>query len=74
METLAYLHLALDDEAPIDASDSFTLNSLKLFDWFNPCPLATPTRIYGLSLLLVLSIVGLAGEALALVGPRRASS
>lgn len=65
METLAYLHLALDDEAPIDASDSFTLNSLKLFDWLKPCPLATPTRIYWLSLLLVLSIVGLAGEALA---------
>ncbi|HEY9671772.1 MAG TPA: peptidoglycan-binding protein [Waterburya sp.] len=65
METLAYLHLALDDEAPIDASDSFTLNSLKLFDWLKPCPFATQTRMYWLSLLLVLSIVGLAGEALA---------
>lgn len=65
METLAYLHLALDDEAPMDAFDSFTLNSLKLFDWLKPCQLATPTRIYWLSLLLVLSIVGLAGEALA---------
>ena len=65
METLAYIHLALDDEAPIDASDSFTVNSLKLLDWFKPCLLSTPTRMYWLSLLLVLSIGGLAGEALA---------
>ncbi len=65
METLAHLHLALDDEAPIDASDSFTLNSLKLFDWLNPCKLGTQTRIYWLSLLLILSILGVAGEALA---------
>jgi peptidoglycan hydrolase-like protein with peptidoglycan-binding domain len=65
METLAYLHLSLADEAPTDTADVFTLESLKLFEWFKQPKLAAHARIYFLSLVVILSILGMAGGALA---------
>ncbi|GAB4196895.1 MAG: hypothetical protein Fur006_44860 [Coleofasciculaceae cyanobacterium] len=65
METLAYLHLALTYEAATDAPDFDRLDSLKLFKWFKQEQLATQVRISLLSLVVILGIVGMAGEALA---------
>lgn len=65
METLAYLHIELADETPTDATDALSLESIKLFEWFKRQKLATHARIYLLSLVAILSILGVAGEALA---------
>lgn len=65
METLTYLHLALAYEATTDTTVVYSLDSLKLFEWFKKLHLATHTRIYLLSLVAILGILGMAGEALA---------
>lgn len=65
METLAYLHLALTYEAATDTPDIDRLDSLKRFEWFKQQQLATQARIALLSLVVILGIVGMAGEALA---------
>lgn len=65
METLAYLHLAIVHEAPPDSTDVLTLDSLKLFEWFKQEKLAIHPRLYWLSLVIILSLWGMAGEALA---------
>ncbi len=65
METLSYLHLALAYESAADATDVCTVNSLKLFEWFKRQKLVMHARIYLLSLVAILSILGMAGEALA---------
>ncbi len=65
METLAYLHLALAYEAPSNTTHIFSLESLKLFEWLKRQKLVMHARIYLLSLVAILSILGMAGEALA---------
>ncbi|MBW4545798.1 MAG: peptidoglycan-binding protein [Symplocastrum torsivum CPER-KK1] len=65
METIAYLHLALTHEEPTDITQNLTLENLKLLEWLKQQKLATHTRIYLLSLVVSLSILGIAGEALA---------
>lgn len=65
METLAYLHLTLAYEAVTDATEVYSLNSLKLFEWFKQQKLATHIRISLLSLVVILGILGMAGEAFA---------
>jgi peptidoglycan hydrolase-like protein with peptidoglycan-binding domain len=65
METLAYLHLVLAYEAPTDATDVFTRESLELFEWLKRQKLAMHARIYLLSLVILLGILGMAGSALA---------
>lgn len=65
METLAYLHLALTYESATDAPGIDRLESLSLFEWFKQQRLATQARISLLSLVVILGIVGMAGEALA---------
>lgn len=65
METLAYLHLTLAYEAVTDATEVYSLDSLKLFEWFKQQKLATHIRISLLSLVVILGILGMAGEAFA---------
>jgi len=65
METIAYLHLALTYEEPTDIAQNLTLENLKLLEWIKRQKLATQARIYLLSLVVILSILGIAGEALA---------
>jgi peptidoglycan hydrolase-like protein with peptidoglycan-binding domain len=65
METLAYLHLALAYEAPTGATDVYISDSLQLFEWLKRQKLAKYARIYLLSLVVILGILGMAGEALA---------
>jgi peptidoglycan hydrolase-like protein with peptidoglycan-binding domain len=65
METLAYLHLALACEAPPETTPTPSLESVKFFEWLKRQKLATHARIYLLSVVAVLSILGMAGEALA---------
>lgn len=65
METLAYLHLAIVHEAPADSTDVLTIDSLKLFEWFKQQKLVIHPRLYWLSLVVILSLWGMAGEALA---------
>lgn len=64
METLAYLHLAVAYEAPKDASNIYGLDS----EWLKPHKLTRHTRIYWLSLVAILGILGMAGEVLAQTG------
>jgi peptidoglycan hydrolase-like protein with peptidoglycan-binding domain len=65
MEAIAYLHLALTHEEPTDTAQNVTLENLKLLEWLKQQKLATHTRIYLLSLVVILSVLGMAGEALA---------
>jgi len=65
METIAYLHLALTHEEPTDITQNLTLENLKLLEWLKQQKLATHARIYLLSLIVSLSVLGIAGEALA---------
>lgn len=61
METLAYLDLTLAYQAPTPSTD----DSLKLGEWRKIPKLSTRSRIYLLSLVTILSIFGIAGQALA---------
>ncbi|HAG85695.1 MAG TPA: hypothetical protein DCL61_32300 [Cyanobacteria bacterium UBA12227] len=61
METLAYLDLVLASEA----SASATPESLNLAEWLKLLKRSTHARIYWLSFVTILSIFGMAGEALA---------
>jgi peptidoglycan hydrolase-like protein with peptidoglycan-binding domain len=65
METLSYLHLALAYESATDATDVYTVDSLKVFEWFKRQKLVMHARIYLLSLVVILGILGMAGEAFA---------
>jgi peptidoglycan hydrolase-like protein with peptidoglycan-binding domain len=65
METLAYFHLALAYEATTDPTELLLLDSLKLLEWWKRQKLVTQAQIYWLSLLVILGILGMAGEALA---------
>ncbi|NEQ24065.1 MAG: peptidoglycan-binding protein [Microcoleus sp. SIO2G3] len=65
METIAYLHLALNHEEPTDTAQNLTVENLKLLGWLKRQKLATHARIYLLSLVVILGILGMAGEALA---------
>jgi peptidoglycan hydrolase-like protein with peptidoglycan-binding domain len=65
METLTYFHLALAYEATTDVTELLILDSLKLLEWWKRQKLVMQGRIYWLSLLVILGILGMAGEALA---------
>lgn len=65
METLAYFHLALASEATTDATELLILDSLKLLEWWKRQKIVTQAQIYWLSLMVILGILGMAGEALA---------
>jgi peptidoglycan hydrolase-like protein with peptidoglycan-binding domain len=66
METLAYLHIALAYEAPIDATHNILFSeNLKFFEWLKRQKLANQVRLYLLSLIVILGLSGIAGEALA---------
>lgn len=66
MESLAYLHLALAYEAPTDtATNISSLENLKFFEWVKRQKLASQVRLYLLSLIVILGILGIAGETLA---------
>lgn len=70
METLAYLHLALANEAPASTDDeAFKTNgeSPKLFEKFTQQKLSISTAVHLLALTIVLSVVGMARQASALV-------
>jgi peptidoglycan hydrolase-like protein with peptidoglycan-binding domain len=65
MESIAYLHLALTHEEPTEIAQNLTLENVKLLEWLKRQKLATHARIYLLSLVVILSVLGMAGEALA---------
>lgn len=65
METLAYLHLALSAEELADTPTTLTESIQKLFHWLKEYKLVAYHRIYLLLLVAILSIVGMAEEALA---------
>jgi peptidoglycan hydrolase-like protein with peptidoglycan-binding domain len=65
METIAYLHLALTHEEPTDIAQNLTLENLKLLEWFERQKLVIHAQIYLLSLVVILSVLGIASEALA---------
>lgn len=65
METLTYFHLALAYEATTDVTELLILDSLKILEWWKRQKLVMQGRIYWLSLLVILGILGMAGEALA---------
>lgn len=66
MESLAYSHLALAYEAPIDTpSNILSIENLKFFEWVKRQTLASQIRLYLLSLIVILGILGIAGETLA---------
>jgi peptidoglycan hydrolase-like protein with peptidoglycan-binding domain len=65
METLTYFHLALAYEATTDATELLILDSLKLLEWWKRQKLVTQAQVYWFSLLVILGILGMAGEALA---------
>ncbi len=65
METLAYLHLALTEEELADTPALLTESNQKLFQWLKEYKLVTHHQIYLLLLVAILSIVGMAEEALA---------
>lgn len=65
METLTYFHLALAYEATTDVTELLIQDSLKILDWWKRQKLVMQGRIYWLSLLVILGILGMAGEALA---------
>jgi peptidoglycan hydrolase-like protein with peptidoglycan-binding domain len=65
METLAYLHLALAYEVPVDATEGYSLDNLRGFEWFREQRLDKHVRLYLLSLVVMASIWGMASEVLA---------
>ncbi|NEO76241.1 peptidoglycan-binding protein [Moorena sp. SIO4G3] len=65
METLAYLHLALSAEELADTPTALTESIEELFQWLKEYKLVAYHRIYLLLLVAILSIVGMAEEALA---------
>jgi peptidoglycan hydrolase-like protein with peptidoglycan-binding domain len=65
METLTYFHLALAYEATTDVTELLIQDSLKILEWWKRQKLATQGRMAWLSLLVILGILGMAGEALA---------
>ncbi|HEY9606715.1 MAG TPA: peptidoglycan-binding protein [Allocoleopsis sp.] len=66
MESLAYLHLAWAYEAPTDTDTNILyLENLKLFEWVKRQKLASQVRLYLLSLMVILGILGIASETLA---------
>ncbi|AOY82088.1 peptidoglycan-binding protein [Moorena producens JHB] len=65
METLAYLHLALSEEELADTPAVLKESIQKLFQWLKEYKLVAYHRIYLLLLIAILSIVGMAEEALA---------
>ncbi|WP_424101942.1 peptidoglycan-binding domain-containing protein [Moorena producens] len=65
METLAYLHLALSEEELAYTPAVLTESNQTLFQWLKEYKLVTHHRIYLLLLVAILSIVGMAEEALA---------
>ena len=69
METLAYLHLALANEASADTDYSPLIVTwdLKLFKRLERYKLSTRATIYLLSLSVAVSLLGMANQALALV-------
>ena len=69
METLAYLHLALANEASADTDYSPLIFSwdLKLFKRLERYKLSTRATIYLLSISVAVSLLGMANQALALV-------
>lgn len=69
METLAYLHLALANEAPTDpdCTTAISWENPKLLHWLNQQRLPTSATIHLLSLTVALGIVGMARQASALV-------
>ncbi len=69
METLAYLHLALANEASADTDYTPLIFSwdLKLFKRLDRYKLSTRATIYLLSISVAVSLLGMANQALALV-------
>lgn len=65
METLAYFHLALAHQAPTPATPVLSLEKGKLFEWSRGKKLSSHAKILWLSLLVILSIFGMAREVLA---------
>lgn len=65
METLTYFHLALAYEATTDVTELLIQDSLKILEWWKRQKLVMQGQIYWLSLLVILGILGMAGEALA---------
>lgn len=66
MESLAYLHIALAYEAPTDTrSDIFSIENRSFFEWLKQQKLASQIRLYLLSLIVILGMLGIAGETLA---------
>lgn len=65
METLAYLHLALAHEDPINDESGFILDSHKLFDGLNWKKLSSCAWVYMLPLAVALSLLGMTSPALA---------
>jgi len=63
METLAYLHLALAHETPKEPTPVLILEVRDLFAWLREQKLTSHVRIYLLSLVVILGILGMAGEA-----------
>jgi peptidoglycan hydrolase-like protein with peptidoglycan-binding domain len=69
METLAYLHLALANEAPTDPdyTAATACENPKLLNWLNQQKLPTSATIHLLSLTIALGILGIARQASAAV-------
>jgi peptidoglycan hydrolase-like protein with peptidoglycan-binding domain len=66
MESLAYLHIALAYEAPTDTpSNISSIENRSFFEWLKQQKLASRIRLYLLSLIVILSMLGIAGETLA---------
>ena len=61
METLTYFHLALDYEETPDATELLVWDSLKLLEWWKRQKWVAQGRIYWLTLLVILGILGVAG-------------
>ncbi|MGB7439519.1 MAG: peptidoglycan-binding protein [Coleofasciculaceae cyanobacterium] len=74
METLAYLHFALTNETQAEAVPVLTGQIKELLEWFNWQIRSRHVRIYLLLLVVILSLVGTVGEALAQTLLRRGSS
>ncbi|NEP02896.1 MAG: peptidoglycan-binding protein [Symploca sp. SIO2E9] len=65
METLAYFHLALTHQASTPATPVLSMEKGILFEWSRGKKLASHAKILWLSLLVILSIFGMAREVLA---------
>jgi peptidoglycan hydrolase-like protein with peptidoglycan-binding domain len=69
MESLAYLHLALANEAPADSDYTRATSgeNPKLLNWLTQQKLPTSATIHLLSLTVALGMIGMAGQASAAV-------